>query len=190
MLLQIAQTRGLSTTIYRLPLLGAARCTGASNSNDLVSRFIDQCHQLGSIPEMKSDVNMIPVDDLADMFLAVALRGLQGIRYNIVNDANLSLNRLVERMKALCEAELKPVSANEWLRRCTQSEDGIVLATTLQSSSIAPGVSDWAVSAQRCDTHSTLKVMHSPIDDGYLDRYLLWRMGNGEHQHLVAKANG
>jgi thioester reductase-like protein len=190
MLLQTAQTRGLSTTIYRLPLIGAARCTGASNSNDLVSRFIDQCHQLGCIPEMKSDVNVIPVDDLADTFVAVALRGLQGIRYNIVNDTSLSMKRLIERMKTLSEGELKSVPGKEWLRHCAQSADGTVLATTLQNAGIASGAPDWAVSAQRCDTEAVLKVMHSPIDDEYLDRYLLGRMGNDEHQHLVATVNG
>jgi thioester reductase-like protein len=163
MLLQAGQTRGLATTIYRLPLIGAARCTGASNSSDLVSRLIDQCHRLGCIPEMNSDVNVIPVDDAADMFVAMALRGLQGVRYNIVNDASLSMKRLNERMKALGEGELKSVSGKEWLRRCAQSADGTVLA-------------------------AILKVIDSPIDDGYLDRYLLWRMKSSEQ--LAAKAHG
>jgi len=191
MLLQIGQTRGLTTTIYRLPLIGPARCTGASNSNDLVSRFIDQCHRLGCIPEIKSDVNLIPVDDLTDTLLAVALRGSRGVRYNIVNDASLSMSRLIARMRALSEGELKSVSVEEWLRICAQSADGSVFATTLQNTGVTPGASDWAVSAQRCDAQATLQVMHSPVDDEYLDRYLLWRMGNGEHQqHLVAEVNG
>src|SRR5207253_530658 len=119
--------QGLAATIYRAPLLGAARCTGASNSNDLVSRFIDQCLRVGCFPEITSGVNMIPVDDLSDRFVAIALGGSQGIRYNIVNDEILPIGRLVGKMKSLSGHSLRSVSQTEWLRLGGQLASGDVL---------------------------------------------------------------
>jgi thioester reductase-like protein len=178
MLLQAAAARGLTTRTYRAPLIGAARCTGISNSNDLLSRLIDRCVEVGCFPEIMSEVNMIAVDDLSDRFVALALNGATAPRYNILNEEELSIGRLVGRLEQLTESGLDRVSNAEWLRRCGQSADGDLLSMTMRSAAGTPVVSDWAASARECDEQAKLETMHSPLDDDYLDRYLLRRIEN------------
>jgi len=61
-LVTIARERGLPVSIYRPPLISGDSKTGIWNTDDFTCRLIKGCVQMGSIPNMNSDITFVPVD--------------------------------------------------------------------------------------------------------------------------------
>ncbi|MDF5715443.1 MAG: amino acid adenylation domain-containing protein, partial [Rhizonema sp. NSF051] len=61
-LVTIARTRGLPVCIYRPGRVSGHSQTGICTTNDLISRMIKGCIQLGSVPDLDIMVEMVPAD--------------------------------------------------------------------------------------------------------------------------------
>ncbi len=128
-LVRIAQSRGVPAAIYRLGLVSGSPQTGAGNSQDIVSRFITTCLQLGCVPDadFSLDLNMLPVDYVSRAILALSLRDeMLGRSVNLVNEKTVSLSLLWESLLSWGQASgfpLQKVPFEKWWLQCNGIED-------------------------------------------------------------------
>ena len=121
-LLEIGAERNVPYTIYRPGFIGGATTNGASNSTDTVSRFIDACFELGCVPEIDSQVSMIPVDFLSRTIVSLAKRASSSAcEYNLMHPEQVNFRDITGIMVAMGLAPQGRVSSVEWLARCAEN---------------------------------------------------------------------
>jgi thioester reductase-like protein len=110
-----AGAAGLPVTVYRPPLIGGHSQTGAWHDNDLLHRLLRGCLALGMAPDLPWELDLVPVDYVADAVTALAWRPeavgrklhLQHPQPMLLADL---LSKLIER-----GAPLELVSMERWL---------------------------------------------------------------------------
>jgi thioester reductase-like protein len=70
-----ARSLGLPVSVYRPGLLAAGSRTGCWNADDLISRLVRGCIQLGAAPELDVRLDLVPVDWAARVVVALSLEG-------------------------------------------------------------------------------------------------------------------
>ncbi|GAA6615351.1 amino acid adenylation domain-containing protein [Scytonema sp. NUACC26] len=85
-LIIIARTRGLPVCIYRPGRVSGHSQTGTCNTDDLMSRTIKGCLQLGSVPSLNMMVDMTPVDYASKCIVHLSMqKKLLGETFHVVN---------------------------------------------------------------------------------------------------------
>ncbi|GAA6615349.1 amino acid adenylation domain-containing protein [Scytonema sp. NUACC26] len=85
-LVAIARTRGLPVRIYRPGRVSGHSQTGTCNTDDLMSRTIKGCVQLGSVPSLNMMVDMTPVDYASKCIVHLSMqKKLLGETFHVVN---------------------------------------------------------------------------------------------------------
>ena len=84
-LVQQAAERGSRTTIARPTLVSGDSTSGISNADDLLSRFLRGCIQMGAAPDLEWAMDCVPVDHVADAMVQLARHGVPGGVYHLVN---------------------------------------------------------------------------------------------------------
>ena len=67
-----AGAAGLPVTVYRPPLIGGHSQTGAWHQDDLLHRLLRGCLALGMAPDLPWELDLVPVDYVADAVTALA----------------------------------------------------------------------------------------------------------------------
>ncbi|MCF8142167.1 MAG: thioester reductase domain-containing protein [Cyanobium usitatum Tobar12.5m-G36] len=67
-----AGAAGLPVTVYRPPLIGGHSQTGAWHEDDLLHRLLRGCLALGMAPDLPWELDLVPVDYVADAVTALA----------------------------------------------------------------------------------------------------------------------
>ncbi|MDF5728150.1 MAG: amino acid adenylation domain-containing protein, partial [Rhizonema sp. PD38] len=85
-LVTIARTRGLPVCIYRPGRVSGQSQTGHCKTDDLISRMIKGCIQLGSVPDLNIMVEMVPADYVSKSIVHISRQTKSlGQTFHIVN---------------------------------------------------------------------------------------------------------
>jgi thioester reductase-like protein len=110
-----ARQQGLPVTIYRPPLIGGDSRTGAWHRDDLLYRLLKGCMELGMAPDMPWELDLVPVDYVANAITQLAwLPESNGRNFHLHHPDPLPLKDL---LTGLIDkgAPLRIVSMDEWL---------------------------------------------------------------------------
>lgn len=110
-----ARHQGLPVTIYRPPLIGGDSRTGAWHRDDLLYRLLKGCMELGMAPDMPWELDLVPVDYVANAITQLAwLPESNGRNFHLHHPDPLPLKDL---LTGLIDkgAPLRIVSMDEWL---------------------------------------------------------------------------
>jgi thioester reductase-like protein len=117
-LISIAGSRGIPVTIYRPGFISASAQTGAANLNDSISRFVLACMQLGAVPDINAEINMMPVDYVSRAIIALSMRDdVFGRALNLVNLHSTSFQDISDCLLS-SDLPMQRVSYEEWRARC------------------------------------------------------------------------
>ena len=86
-LVQQAAERGSRVTVARPTLVSGDSTSGISNADDLLSRFLRGCIEMGAAPDLEWSMDCVPVDHVADAMVQLARKGVAGGVYHLVNPA-------------------------------------------------------------------------------------------------------
>ncbi len=133
-LVGIARERGLRAAVYRPGDITGTLKDGIWKLEDLISRSLVGCIQLGCLPDVRVNLHLTPVDFVADAIVAIAFQSASsGGDYNLINHDILP----VEKIAALMERAgwpLQVVPYDQWCRRltaCTAEENVLRILSCL-----------------------------------------------------------
>jgi amino acid adenylation domain-containing protein/thioester reductase-like protein len=116
-----AMARGVPGTVLRPGRIGWHSRTGALGTDDVLSRAIRACVQLGSAPDLDTAIELSPVDYVSRAIAAVIGRPQsRGRAYHFGNRRAVRLSELLGWVRA-AGYPLQSVPPNEWLRRVQES---------------------------------------------------------------------
>ena len=96
-LIAAARGMGLPVTIYRPSGVTGHSQTGRSNVGDLIHVMALGCYQLGTIPHLDVEFNLVPVDFVAAALVEIAQQPQsQGNTFHLVNPDSLRLDDFVQ----------------------------------------------------------------------------------------------
>ena len=110
-----AREKGLPVTIYRPPLIAGDSRTGAWHRDDLLYRLLKGCMELGMAPDIPWELDLVPVDYVANAVTALAwLPESNGRNFHLHHPNPLALKDL---LTGLIDkgTPLKIVTMDEWL---------------------------------------------------------------------------
>ena len=84
-LVRQAAERGSRVTVARPTLVSGDSTSGISNADDLLSRFLRGCIEMGTAPDLDWAMDCVPVDHVADAMVRLARNGVPGGVYHLVN---------------------------------------------------------------------------------------------------------
>ncbi|HEY6362703.1 MAG TPA: thioester reductase domain-containing protein [Vicinamibacterales bacterium] len=114
-LVRTAESRGIPVTIYRPGMITGHSETGVSNPDDLFSRMVGGCVQMGTMTELNIGLDLTPVDYCAKSIVYLSLQPSSvGRAFHIVNPAPLAWGQIVEWIRAL-GYPVKTIAYDRWL---------------------------------------------------------------------------
>lgn len=84
-LVRQAIERGCRATIARPTLVAGDSKSGISNADDLLSRLLRGCIDMGAAPDLDWAMDCVPVDYVADAMVQLARNGVPGGVYHLIN---------------------------------------------------------------------------------------------------------
>jgi thioester reductase-like protein len=113
-LIRQAQQRGIPGSIYRPGIIVGHSQTGATNTQDLASRVLRGCYQLGVYPEQTISFNVVPVDYVGRAIVHLAQQpATLGQVFHLTNPQPTQIADIIKWSGSL-GAELQEVSYPEW----------------------------------------------------------------------------
>ncbi|MFN6395714.1 MAG: amino acid adenylation domain-containing protein [Aphanizomenon sp.] len=109
-----ARERGLPVTIYRAARIIGHSQIGICNTEDLFSRIITTCMQLGATPNIDWEDNLTPVDYVSQaiVYLSFQKESL-GKAFHLLNPQIISMNHLFNLIRKL-GYQLPQISYDQW----------------------------------------------------------------------------
>ena len=114
-LVRAAGATGLPVSVYRPPLIGGHSRSGAWHQDDLLQRLLQGCLDLGLAPDLAWELDLVPVDYVADAVTALAWRAeAVGRTYHLQHPNPVML---IDLLGQLVEggAALEVVPMEHWL---------------------------------------------------------------------------
>jgi amino acid adenylation domain-containing protein/thioester reductase-like protein len=113
----LARQRGVPVTIYRPGLITGDSRTGVSNPDDLFSRMVIGCLQLGAAPHIDLAFAPTPVDYVASALVHLSQQPpAAGQTYHLANEQTIRWTAVVDKMRRPDrEIELQP--PDQWVER-------------------------------------------------------------------------
>ena len=106
--------RGLPVAIYRPGMITGHSRTGVANPEDLVSRLIKGCIQIGAAPQTNLTVNVLPVDHVSRSIVHLTgQRSALGKTFHLVNPNPVSVSDIFQWSRSL-GFPLEQVSYERW----------------------------------------------------------------------------
>lgn len=120
-LVELARLRGLRTAVYRPGDITGTLATGIWKLEDLISRSMVGCVQLGAAPDVEVNLHLTPVDYVAEALVYISFQNeCCGHAFNLLNHRLMPLRQMTALMKkAGYPVELLPYE--EWCRRLTET---------------------------------------------------------------------
>lgn len=133
-LVNIAKERGLRTVIYRPGDITGTLRDGIWKLEDLISRSLVGCIQLGCAPKMEVNLHLTPVDFVSDAIVWISFqKGATGQAFNLINKNILPLEEIVALMNK-AGYPVKSIPYEEWcqwLTACTGEENALRILSCL-----------------------------------------------------------
>ena len=115
-----AGRKGLPITVYRPPLIAGDSRTGAWHKDDLLYRLLKGCLELGLVPDVPWELDLVPVDYVADAVTALGWQEESFHRcFHLQHPQPLLVNDFIDKLVAT-GASLRIVPMQEWLSAIEQ----------------------------------------------------------------------
>jgi thioester reductase-like protein len=113
-LVQIARSRGLPVAIYRPGLVAGDSHTGASNTDDVLSKIMRSWVEAGSAPEMDASTDMTPVDYVSSAiaYLSRSPKSL-GQVFHLFNPQPVQISAISAAIKSM-GFQLRELDYDQW----------------------------------------------------------------------------
>ncbi len=119
-LILAAGKEGLPVAVYRPPLIGGHSKTGQWHDGDLLQRLLQGCLALGKAPKLAWELDLVPVDYVADAVSALAWSPQSvGKCFHLQHPRPLMLNDLLSQL-ITDGAPLEQVSMDDWLNEISR----------------------------------------------------------------------
>ncbi|MEW6736530.1 MAG: thioester reductase domain-containing protein, partial [Acidobacteriota bacterium] len=113
-LVTIAGSRGIPVYIYRPGSVTGHSQTGAANTDDLISRLMIGCVQLGSVPDIDMMFDLTPIDYVSKAIVCLSRhREFVGRVFHLVNPQPIHLSELAT-LAASLGVKLRLLPYQEW----------------------------------------------------------------------------
>ncbi|MFG6100259.1 thioester reductase domain-containing protein [Leptothoe sp. ISB3NOV94-8A] len=113
-LVETARDRGLPTSIYRLGIVTGNSQTGVGNNEDLFSRMIKGCVQLGQVPALPGVFsNYVPVDYVAQAIAQLSLQPM-GSTFHLLHPQSIPTENLFQWLSSFGYT-LKKIPLDQWV---------------------------------------------------------------------------
>lgn len=110
-----AGAAGLPVSVYRPPLIGGHSRTGMWHQDDLLQRLLQGCLALGMAPDLPWELDLVPVDYVADAVTALAwMPQAVGMNYHLQHPQPMLLADLLNQLIAH-GAPLQLVPMRRWI---------------------------------------------------------------------------
>lgn len=133
-LVGIAKERGLRTVIYRPGDITGTLREGIWKLEDLISRSLVGCIQLGYAPEIEVNLHLTPVDFVSDAIVCLSFQGAAvGQAFNLINKNIIPLSEITALMNK-AGYPVKTIPYREWCQRltaCTGEENVLRILSCL-----------------------------------------------------------
>ncbi len=133
-LVGIARERGLRASVYRPGDITGTLNDGIWKLEDLISRSIVGCIQLGYFPEINVNLHLTPVDYVAEAIVCIAFKKeSQNRAFNIINQKLMPMKDFYLLVKQL-GYQAEHISFGEWcekLEACTAEENVLRILSCL-----------------------------------------------------------
>ena len=183
-LVGIARERGLRTAVYRPGDITGTSLDGIWKVEDLISRSIVGCIQMGSFPEIQVNLHLTPVDFVAASIVQIAFQAeCINHAFNILNEHLMPVEQFYQLLRKLgYKIDHQPF--DRWcdkLESCSTEENVLRVLSCLFTGKQAKGedlVARFGVRQATIDTLNTKKLLEGsgidchPVDDALMERYL------------------
>lgn len=143
-LVGIARERGLRAAVYRPGDITGTLRDGVWKLEDMISRSIVGCIQMGAVPDIDVNLHLTPVDYVSDAVVAIAFQsGSDGRAYNIINQNLMPMNQ-VGRLMRRAGYRVETLPYDEWcvrLAACPAEENALRILSCLFTDRRAEGES-------------------------------------------------
>lgn len=114
--IRIAQQRGLPTCIYRPSrIIGHSKTGINGNFQDLLCVLLKTCIQLGKFPDLKTQINVVPVDYVSQAIVALSQKkSYSGRAFHLINPQSIPWESFFNSISSLGYS-LEKVTYNEFL---------------------------------------------------------------------------
>jgi amino acid adenylation domain-containing protein/thioester reductase-like protein len=188
-LVMIARSRGLPVCIYRPGLITGHSQTGVWNTNDFAFSVIRSCIQLGSVPDLGTTIDLIPVDYVSRAIIYLSRQSTAlGKAFHLANPQPVWVNDLVQWLRA-CGYPLRQMPYEQWHAALTASDEW---KQTLLPFFLPKQIPVGQFRHPKIDCHNTLSGLIEsdfacpPVDVPLLQTYLSYF----KHTGLLATAQG
>ena len=127
-LVGLARQRGLRAAVYRPGDITGTLSTGIWKLEDLISRSLVGCVQLGAAPDVEVNLHLTPVDYVADALVYISFQSLCcGHAFNLLNHRLMPLQQMTALIKK-AGYPLERLPYGEWCERltATTSEENVL----------------------------------------------------------------
>jgi len=179
-----ARERGLRATVYRPGDITGTLRDGIWKLEDLISRSLVGCIQLGCAPEMEVNLHLTPVDFVSDAIVCLSFQGAAvGQAFNLINKNILPLSEIVALMNK-SGYPVRTIPYGEWCDRltaCTGEENALRILSCLFTDKRLAGenlVERFGPRQAKIDTHNADALLEGysitcpPVNAALMKSYL------------------
>ncbi|MCM3869630.1 MAG: thioester reductase domain-containing protein, partial [Pyrinomonadaceae bacterium] len=192
-LVRQAAERGIRATVARPTLVSGDSTSGISNADDLLSRFLRGCIDMGTAPDLDWVMDCVPVDHVADAMVRLARNGVPGGVYHLVNPKSRYWRECVLWM-CLRGYQLELMPYRDWMVRLRETATASHPLYPLQAFFLRTVPEEGGLAVPelyeeprrrrtRCDFSravlSQAGTTCPPLDADLLDRYFDWYTERG-----------
>jgi thioester reductase-like protein len=189
-LVEIARARGLPVSVYRPSLIAGDSRTGAWNKDDFTCKMIKSWVGLGNVPDVNTELNMVPVDYVSRAIIRLSLQeGSLGKRFHLANSHPVKIDNLISWIEAF-GYPLKRIPYDRWRTELLNPvkglrEDAMYSAAPLLSMSATIEGPKMVRAVPEFDRRNTTAALAStgiscpPVNAGTFEKYLVYLVRSG-----------